>query len=337
MHAGLIASIPSPADNEIHLGPIPIRAYALCIILGVIVAVFLGERRMRRRGYRPGVVADIAIWAVPFGIVGARLYHVATDYQLYFSRGQQPIRALYIWDGGLGIWGAIALGALGAWIGCRRYHVRLSHLADAMAVGIPLAQAIGRWGNYFNQELYGRPSGLPWALHIDLAHREARYANIATYQPTFLYESIWDVGTAVFVVLAERYQWFGRLSRGRAFALYVAVYTVGRGWIEYLRIDEAHRFYGLRLNDYTSIILFVLAVGYLYVRRGATEADDALAPDAPRDETGAVAEDDTDGADAVLPRTPIPAGRAEPPAAGGGGPPPDEEPSPIDRLRRGSG
>ncbi|MGH3745301.1 MAG: prolipoprotein diacylglyceryl transferase, partial [Mycobacteriales bacterium] len=252
-------------------------------------------------------------------------------------------RALYIWDGGLGIWGAIALGSLGAWIGCRRYHVSLLHLADATAVGIPLAQAIGRFGNYFNQELYGRPSGLPWALHIDLAHRETRYANIATYQPTFLYESIWDVGTAVFVLLAERYQWFGRLSRGRAFALYVAVYTVGRGWIEYLRIDEAHRFYGLRLNDYTSIVLFVLAVVYLYVKRGATEADDLLPADAPREPADAEV---TPGAadagsrrevDAPLTEPPVPAGRTDLTGHEPTGPPAEREPSPIDRLRRGSG
>jgi prolipoprotein diacylglyceryl transferase len=331
VRAGLISSlssIPSPSDSEIHLGPIPIRAYALCIILGVVVCVAISERRMRRLGYRAGVVADIAIWAVPFGIVGARLYHVITDNQLYFRAGKDPVRALYIWDGGLGIWGAIALGALGAYIGCRRYHVSFLHLADATAVGIPLAQAIGRFGNYFNQELYGRPSGLPWALHIDLAHREQRYAAIATYQPTFLYESIWDVGTAVLVLLAQRYQWFGRLSRGRAFALYVAAYTVGRGWIEYLRIDEAHRFFGLRLNDYTSIIVFVLAVGYLYARRGATVADDLLAPDAPRDEPMPTTESHAEvymvGAHTV---TAVEGDDPSPPSA--------QEPSPIERLRRG--
>ena len=282
MRAGLIASFPSPPDNEVHLGPLPIHAYALCIIVGVVVCVAVSEVRMRRRGYPSGLTADIAVWAVPFGIVGARLYSVITDNQLYFRSGKDPWRAFAIWDGGLGIWGAIALGALGAWIGCRRYHVRLAHLADACAVGIPLAQGIGRWGNYFNQELYGWPSKLPWAVQIDPAHREARYANVATYQPTFLYESLWDIGTAVFVLLAERYKWFGRLSRGRAFALYVAVYTIGRGWVEDMRVDEAHRFFGMRLNDYTSIVLFVLAIGYMYVKRGATEADDVVPLDAGR-------------------------------------------------------
>ncbi len=263
MRAGLFASIPSPAHNQIHLGPVPLRGYALMIILGVVAAVLIGERRLRRWGYPAGVVADIAIWAVPFGLVGARLYSVITDNQLYFRRGTDWVKAFYIWDGGLGIWGAIALGAVGGWIGARQYGVRFSHLTDAMAVGIPVAQAIGRWGNWFNQELYGRPSTLPWAVRIDPAHRLPQYAAVGTYQPTFLYECIWDLGTAGLVLLAERYQWFGRLSRGRAFALYVAAYTVGRGWIEYLRIDEAHRFLGLRLNDYTCIILFVLAVGYL--------------------------------------------------------------------------
>ncbi|HEY5336116.1 MAG TPA: prolipoprotein diacylglyceryl transferase [Mycobacteriales bacterium] len=340
MRAGLIASIPSPSDSEIHLGPIPIRAYALCIILGVVFCVAISERRMRRRGYRAGLVADIAIWAVPFGIVGARLYHVITDNQLYFRPGRDPFRALYIWDGGLGIWGAIALGALGAYIGCRRYHVSLLHLADATAVGLPIAQAIGRFGNYFNQELYGRPSGLPWALHIDLAHRLPAYANVATYQPTFLYESIWDVGTAVLVLLAERYQWFGRLSRGRAFALYVAAYTVGRGWIEYLRIDEAHRFFGLRLNDYTSIILFALAVGYLYAKRGATEADDLLAADAPRDEPVPTADAvSTNVTEIEAPRieTPVATVATADGPAEGAARTTVQEPSPIDRLRRGGG
>jgi prolipoprotein diacylglyceryl transferase len=263
MRAGLITSIPSPSRGEVHLGPLPLRGYALMIILGVIASVIIGERRLCAKGYPAGAVSDIAIWAVPFGLVGARLYHVITDNQLYFRRGQDWVKAFYIWDGGLGIWGAIALGAVGAYIGCRQYKVRFSHLCDAMAVGLPVAQAIGRWGNWFNQELYGRPSTLPWALRIDLAHRLPQYANDATYQPTFLYECIWDLGVAGFVLLAERRQWFGRLSRGRAFWLYVAGYTVGRGWIEYLRVDEAHRFFGLRLNDYTSIVVFLTALAFL--------------------------------------------------------------------------
>ncbi|HEV7209948.1 MAG TPA: prolipoprotein diacylglyceryl transferase [Mycobacteriales bacterium] len=264
------ASIPSPSQGVVHLGPIPLRGYALCILLGVIVAVIIGERRLQSRGYPKGKLSDIAVWAVPFGIVGGRLYHVITDNQLYFRAGRQPIRALYIWDGGLGIWGAVALGAVGAYIGARRNGVAFAPLADAVAVGIPVAQAIGRWGNWFNQELYGRPSNLAWALHIDPAHREARYASIATYQPTFLYESLWDLGTAGVVLWAERRF---RLGRGRAFAVYVGAYTVGRFWIEALRIDQAHTYLGLRLNDYTSIVVFLGAVAYLLLVRDRPRAE----------------------------------------------------------------
>ncbi|HVV31561.1 MAG TPA: prolipoprotein diacylglyceryl transferase [Mycobacteriales bacterium] len=262
------ASIPSPSDSELHLGSLPIHAYALCILVGVIVCIWLAEKRMQARGYPAGAVVDVAVWAVPFGIIGGRLYHVITDNQLYFRSGRDPWQAFEIWHGGLGIWGAISLGALGAWIGVRRSSVpiRFNHLADSLAVGIPIAQAIGRWGNWFNQELYGKPSDLPWALQISPSHREPRYADVATYQPTFLYECIWDLGTAGVVFWAERRF---KLGAGRAFALYVAIYCVGRGWIEALRIDEAHRYLGLRLNDYTSIVLFVLAVGYIYARRNA--------------------------------------------------------------------
>lgn len=263
-------SIPSPSRGVVHLGPLPLRGYALCILLGVIAAVMITERRLQARGYPAGSVTDIAVWAVPFGIVGGRLYHVITDNQIYFSgHDKKPYQALFIWDGGLGIWGAIALGALGAWIGARRRGVPFAPLADAAAVGIPVAQAIGRWGNWFNQELYGRPSGLPWALRIDPAHREARYAGVSTYQPTFLYECLWDLGTAGLVWWAARRF---RLDRGRAFALYVAAYTVGRFWIEALRIDEAHTYLGLRLNDYTSLVLFLAAAGYLVAVRSRPAA-----------------------------------------------------------------
>ena len=259
----LPASIPSPSGSVLHVGPVPIRAYALCIILGIVVAVVVGDRRLRRRGVPSGTVADIATWAVPFGLVGARIYHVATDPELYWgSNGQGTKAAFEIWHGGLGIWGAIAGGAVGAYIGCRRHGVRFADLADALAPGLALAQAIGRWGNYFNQELYGRASNLPWAVKIDAAHSVSGRA--ATYQPTFLYESLWDLGVALLVIWADR-RW--KLTRGRAFALYAAAYTAGRFWIEALRVDETHRFLGLRLNDWTSVVIFVAAAAYLIVRR----------------------------------------------------------------------
>jgi prolipoprotein diacylglyceryl transferase len=266
----ITASIPSPSEGVIHLGPVPLRGYAFCIALGVIVGVVLSERRLRARGAPRGTAADLATVAVPFGIIGARLYHVITTPDPYFGKGGHPIEALYIWRGGLGIWGAIAAGVLGAWLVIRQRGVPLSIAADAMAPTLAVAQAIGRWGNWFNQELYGRPSGLPWAVRIDPSHRLPGYENVATYQPTFLYESLWCVGVALLCIWADKRF---RLGGGRVFALYVASYTAGRGWIESLRIDTAHRFFGLRLNDYVSIIVFVLAVAYLIWRRGAHDVE----------------------------------------------------------------
>jgi prolipoprotein diacylglyceryl transferase len=257
-----LAYIPSPSRGEWFLGPIPIRGYAFAIILGVIAAIWIAERRWVARGGRPGTAGDIGLWAVPFGLIGGRLYHVVTDWQLYFGDGRDPWRALQIWQGGLGVWGAISLGAVGAWIGCRRAGIRLPPFADAAAPGIAVAQAIGRFGNWFNQELYGRPTDLPWGLRIDEDHRLPGYEDIATYHPTFLYEALWCLGLAALIVWADRRF---ELGHGRAFALYVAGYTVGRGWIEYLRIDPAHEIFGLRLNDWTSLLLFVGAVAYIVI------------------------------------------------------------------------
>lgn len=255
-----LASFPSPSQGVWHLGPIPIRAYALCIIAGIVVAIWLTQRRWKARGGNPDDVADIALWAVPFGIVGGRLYHVLTDPELYFLPGRDPIKAFYIWDGGLGIWGAVALGAVGTWIGCRRRGVNLWDFGDALAPGLVLAQAVGRWGNYFNQELYGGPTTVPWALEIDPAHRPPDTPDIGLYHPTFLYESMWNVAVAVLLLWVDR--WF-HLSRGKLFTLYVAAYTVGRGVIEAMRVDHANHFLGLRLNDWTSLIVFLAAATVL--------------------------------------------------------------------------
>jgi prolipoprotein diacylglyceryl transferase len=257
--------IPSPSVGVWHLGPIPIRGYALCIILGVVVAIWLGERRWVARGGVRGQVSDVAIWAVPFGLVGGRLYHVITDPAGYFGSDGEPVKALYVWQGGLGIWGAIALGGVGAYIACRRYGLRFPPLADALAPGVVIAQAIGRWGNWFNQELFGRPTTLPWGLEIpDVSKRPPGYEQYKTFHPTFLYEFIWDLGTAGLVLWADRRF---RLGHGRAFALYVMTYTVGRAWIEDLRIDavEANDVFGLRLNVWTSIVVFLLAATYFVV------------------------------------------------------------------------
>jgi prolipoprotein diacylglyceryl transferase len=261
----ILASIPSPSQGVWHVGPLPIRAYALCIIAGIVLACWIGEKRWVARGGAPGEVLDIAVWMVPFGIVGGRLYHVITTPEPYFGRGGDPMRAFAIWEGGLGIWGAIALGGVGAWIGCRRRGIPLPAFADALAPGLLVAQAVGRLGNWFNQELYGRPTTLPWGLHIDPEHRVAGYLSAATYHPTFLYELLWNLAAAAVLVWADRRF---RLGHGRVFALYVALYCLGRVWIEMLRIDTAEHFLGLRLNVFTSIVVGLLAVAYLVWQRG---------------------------------------------------------------------
>ena len=258
-------SIPSPSQGVWYLGPFPVRAYALCILAGIAAAVWLGERRWVARGGEPGQVSDVALWAVPFGIVGGRLYHVLTDSQNYFGEGGDPVAALYIWQGGLGIWGAIALGGVGAYIGARRAGLVFPPLADALAPGIVLAQAIGRWGNWFNQELFGLPTDLPWALEIpDATKRPAGYEQDETFHPTFLYESLWNLGVFALLLWVDRRF---KVGHGRLFALYVAAYCSGRVWIEALRIDpvEADDVFGLRLNVWTSIVVFVLATAYFVV------------------------------------------------------------------------
>ncbi len=260
----ILLEIPSPAQGVWHLGPFPVRAYALCILAGIVLAIWLGERRLVARGGPAGAVADVAIWAVPFGIVGGRLYHVISSPDAYFGADGDPARALRIWEGGLGIWGAVALGAVGAAIGCRRSGLRLSTFADAVAPGVLLAQAVGRLGNWFNQELFGGPTTLPWALAIDERYRPAGLEDVATYHPTFLYELLWNVAAAALLLwLDKRY----RLGHGRVFWAYVALYTLGRVWIEAVRIDDAERVLGLRLNIWTSIVLFTVAVVAIVLSR----------------------------------------------------------------------
>ncbi|MFB8751723.1 prolipoprotein diacylglyceryl transferase [Streptomyces parvulus] len=284
-----LAFIPSPSRGVLHLGPVPLRGYAFCIIIGVFVAVWLGNRRWIARGGRPGTVADIAVWAVPFGLIGGRLYHVITDYQLYFSEGRDWVDAFKIWEGGLGIWGAIAFGALGAWIGARRRGIPLPAYADAVAPGIALAQAIGRWGNWFNQELYGKATDLPWAVEIT-STTDGRVPG--TYHPTFLYESLWCIGVALLVIWADRRF---KLGHGRAFALYVAAYCAGRFWIEYMRVDDAHHILGLRLNNWTALLVFLLAVVYMVLSARSRPGREAVVEPGTEPSDGAGAPEESDG------------------------------------------
>jgi prolipoprotein diacylglyceryl transferase len=273
------ASIPSPTQGVWHLGPVPIRGYAVFLILGIVVAIVLADHRWRARGGARGTVIDVATLAVPFGLVGGRAYHVLSDWSDYFGPGARPAQALEIWRGGLGIPGAVALGTLGAFIACRHRHVALPPMADAIAPGLVIAQAVGRWGNYVNQELYGRASHLPWALRIDAAHAPNGVAG--TFQPTFLYESVWDGCTAVLLLWADR-RW--RLGHGRVFALYLFSYGAGRGVIELARIDPAHRLLGLRLNDWTSILACVGGlVGFVMSARRHPGREIVVEPEAGRE------------------------------------------------------
>lgn len=263
-------SIPSPPQGVWELPipgtglTLPIRAYALCILTGIVVAWVIASRRWRARGGNQETLETAILWAVPVGIIGARVYHVITDHQLYFGPGRHPIEALYIWNGGLGIWGAVAAGALAVWLVCRRRGASFAAMADALAPGVAVAQGIGRLGNWFNQELFGRPTTLPWGLEIDLAHRPPGYEQYATFQPTFLYELLWVLLIALVLVVLDRRL---RLGHGQVFWLYVALYTFGRFWIEGLRIDTANHIGTWRINEYVSLVVFVGALVALVISR----------------------------------------------------------------------
>ncbi|UNX56158.1 prolipoprotein diacylglyceryl transferase [Georgenia sp. TF02-10] len=304
----VLTALPSPPQAEWYLGPLPIRAYAIAILVGILLAWWVLDRRYTAKGGPPDTATDVAVfWMVPFGIVGARIYHVLTSPDAYFGPDGDPVRILYVWHGGLGIWGAVAAGALGAWLGLRRRGLRLAPFADALAPGLLVAQAAGRLGNYFNQELYGAPTTLPWGLQVDDAHRVAGYPAGTLFHPTFLYEMLWNLAAVGVLVWAERRF---RLGHGRVFWLYVMLYTAGRVWIEALRIDDAERVLGVRLNVWTSILVFLLAlVAFLLSRRSRGRPDPLWLPgrgpaarDTPggADDGGSVADDggaDDGGAD----------------------------------------
>jgi len=255
----MISSIPTPSNSAIGIGPLTVHYYALCIIVGVAAAIWLGNKRYRVSANNSetsiGVVADVAIYAVPAGIIGGRIYHVITSPAPYFGENGNPIDALKIYEGGLGIWGAISLGALAAWFAYRKRTIGLELpsfrlFLDALAPGILIAQAIGRIGNWFNGELFGRPFSAPWALEIPLTKRPIGYLKYETFHPTFLYEAIWCLLIATLLIWLTP-----KLKAGQSFAIYVLLYCVGRFAIESLRIDEANKVLGLRINLWTALIV----------------------------------------------------------------------------------
>jgi prolipoprotein diacylglyceryl transferase len=296
MLTALPLEIPSPATGVWNLGPLPIRAYAMCILAGIVVAIWITQKRLADRGGKPGQVLDISAWAVPFGIVGGRIYHLVTSPQAYFGEGGNPWNAVKVWEGGLGIWGAIALGALGAYIGCRRQGVRFLDFVDSAAPGILVAQAIGRFGNYFNNEIHGAPTDLPWGLKVYEWDQAAGHAVLGpdgnpvvlgVFHPTFLYEAIFCVLLAWLLVALDRRHDF---RRGQIFALYVAGYPVGRGVIEFMRTDDANHILGLRVNSWVSILVFLFGV-FLYVWFGRRPVeDDEPEPDSDPEEPAVSAE-----------------------------------------------
>jgi len=277
VQAGFVpASIPSPDwsgfDIPLPWGTLRIHAYALCILAGIIVGLWLTSVRWAKRGAPEGSVWDIVIWAIPFGIIGGRLYHVFSSPDAYFGPGFDGTGDLslipQIQRGGLGIWGAVVLGAFGAWIGCRRAGVKLTAFLDAAAPGLLLAQAVGRWGNYFNQELFGGPTTLPWGLQVDADNPNfpSGFPADTLFHPTFLYESLWNlVGVLILLALDRRFHF----RRGRLFWVYAMYYTLGRVWIEAMRIDDAEQIslFGIttRLNVWTSIFVFIAALAVFIV------------------------------------------------------------------------
>lgn len=304
--AAVFGALPSPSSNEISLGPLSLRAYGLAIAAGVLAAVWLARRRWAQRSGDPEDVVAIALWAVPAGLVGARLYHVITDWQQYFP--DDPLGALAIWKGGLGIPGGIAAGVgVGLWVAHRR-GVRLSVALDVVAPALPLAQAIGRLGNWFNQELFGGPTSLPWGLEIDPANRPPAYLDVATFHPTFLYEALWNLGLMWLLIVIDRRR---VLRPGNVFALYVGGYFLGRLWVEALRIDPASLLAGVRVNIWMSVVAIAAVVVVFAVRGLRRRPDDpegiyldghafvpeggAPAPDAPPNESPAPDDPAPDG------------------------------------------
>ena len=255
-----LAFIPTPNTSYLAVGPLKIHFYALFIICGVVAAMFIGQSRYRKIGGDPSEISDLAVFAIPAGVIGGRIYHVITSPEKYFGSGGNPIDVFKIWNGGLGIWGAIALGAFAAYLFYKRGNRTKSfaEFADVIAPGLLVAQAIGRWGNWANGELFGKPSTLPWSVKVPLANRPSGFTNFETFHATFLYESIWCLAVAIFLLLRSSQTKFLTAKSGNVFLFYIMSYSLGRIWIEYLRIDDANLIFGLRLNIWVSLIAIVI-------------------------------------------------------------------------------
>ena len=250
--ATLLSFIPSPSSGSVHLGPVQLRAYGLMIGLGVVAAVWVGQRRWAARGGDPDDISSIAMWAVPAGLIGSRIYHVATDWKRFTGRWGDVFA---IWQGGLGVPGGLAAGVLVGVMVARRREMSVPAMLDSLVPTLPIAQAIGRWGNWFNQEVFGGPTDLPWGLRIDESHRPTEYLASTAFHPTFLYEGIWNLVLAWFLVRVDRR---GVLRPGYLIGLWVFGYGVGRLWVETIRVDAAYLVWGLRVNVWMSLVAIVV-------------------------------------------------------------------------------
>lgn len=278
-----LAYIPSPTISQFSIGPATIHIYALCILMGIVLAVWITTTRWKKLGGNFDQVLDITLVSVPAGIIGARLYHIITTPERFFGPDGDWAEMFRIWNGGLGIWGGVLFGALAAWAWCRHKHYPMALLADAIAPGLLVAQAVGRLGNWFNQELYGAPTTLPWGLKLNMegtaiGHSEQCYDGATCpsgtlFHPTFLYEMIWNlIGAAIIVYIGSKAM--KKLKAGSLFAVYIMWYTLGRTWIESLRIDYAHEFLGVRINVWVSMAVFVLgAVSFIVLQQMGKDTD----------------------------------------------------------------
>lgn len=281
-----LASIPSPGADALRVGPLQLRAYGLMIAVAAIVAIGIARRRWVARGGAVDDIGAVAVWAVPAGLAGARMYHVLTDWRRFEGRW---LEVFAVWKGGLGIPGGLVAGVcVGVWA-ARRRGLPVPALLDVVAPAIPVAQAIGRLGNWFNQELFGCPTGLPWGLEIDPEHRPVRFRDVATFHPTFAYEALWNLALAAALVLLERQR---RLRPGQLFIGYVAGYALGRLWVEALRVDPASELWGLRINIWTSVAALAAALSVLIVSavRSSPAPGDQGGASGPDDETTTEAE-----------------------------------------------